>query len=74
MHLRIRTSGEGVHLYFHTYVGSGHFGGGKISIFWAVFRKLYIFGGLMILRILFSGKNKIELVLGVISTYFRDFS
>ena len=43
------------------------FGGGG-------FRYINIFGGMKILLILFGGHDKIGLVLGVSSTYFRVFS
>ena len=56
--------GGGVLWYFHIYVGSGHFLG--------VFRKLFFFGDMKILRIFFLGK--IGLYLGVISMHFRVFS
>ena len=62
-------AGGGGTLIFHTYIGSGHFFGSKfrISIFWGVFRKMNIFGGMKILWIFFWGHHKIGLYLGVIS-------
>ena len=49
--------GVGVHRYFHTYVGSGHFFDFKILNFniFGVFRKNNIFWGMKILWIFFGG-------------------
>ena len=63
-------SGEGVLWYFHTCLGSDHLGGGvkilTFNIFWG-FRKRNIWGDIL------GGHHNIELVLWVISMYFRVF-
>ena len=64
--------------YFHTYVGSGHFGGFKILNFnifggGGGFRKINIFGCMKILWILFGCHHKNGLYLGVISMHLRVF-
>ena len=58
--------GGGVLLYFHTYVGSGHFGGFKILnfIIFGVFRKMNIFGGYEDFADIFWGHH-------IIGTIFR---
>ena len=67
--------GGGVLWYFHTYVGSGHFLGPKLWIwFFGGFSEKWIFfAGMKILWIFFWGHHYIGPYLGVISMHFRVF-
>ena len=62
-------------MFIHT-LARAIFGGStfSVSIFWGVFRKMNILGGMNILWIFLGGHPKIGLVLVVISMYFRVFS
>ena len=67
--------GEGTLIFSHIR-RLGSFFGLKILIFniFLAFRKLIFLGGMTILWIFLGGRDKIGLVLGVISMYFRVFS
>ena len=74
--------GGGVLLYFHTYIGSGHFFGFKILNLTFIIIFFFLGGGVQKKKIggyedfvdVFGGHHKIGLYSGVISMYFRALS
>ena len=68
--------GRNSDIFIYIYVGLAHFGGSKfcISIFFWVFRKMNILGGMKFLWIFFGGHHTTGLVLGVISMHFMVFT